>query len=157
MGKGNSVKYYIDPLWDTVKKIRDEVEAILIDMGKEITDASKMTASELIENAVKYGCSIEDGTGIQFELIVEDGQIQIVVKNKILSQDDFENVRSHIDNVNASTNPQDLYLNRLMMLMENTKIAKSQLGLYRIAYEGEFKLTYDYTDSILTVTATRNV
>lgn len=153
----NTVKYYIDPLWDTVKKIRGEVEGILQDRGQEITDASKMTASELIENAVKYGCSIEDGTGIQFELVLDENCIRIIVRNKVLSQDDFENVKSHIDNVNASNNPQELYLQRLMMLMENTRLSKSQLGLYRIAYEGEFKLEYDYDDSILTVMATRKI
>ncbi len=155
--KQNTVKYYIDPLWDTVKKIRGEVESILKDRGRDIMDASKMTASELIENAVKYGCSIEDGTGIQFELILDEDRIRILVRNKVLSQDDFENVKQHIDSVNAAENPQELYLQRLMMLMENTRISKSQLGLYRIAYEGEFVLKYDYSDSILTVTATRMI
>ncbi len=157
MAKNTSVRYYIDPLWDTVKKIRDKVESILSDKSQEVNDASKMTASELIENAVKYGCSIDNGTGIQFELLVEKNQIKIVVKNKILSSEDFNKVREHIDRIKTADNPQELYLNRLMMLMENTKLSKSQLGLYRIAYEGEFQLDYEYENEILTVTATREI
>jgi hypothetical protein len=40
--------------------------------------------------------------------------------------------------------------------MDNPKPGVSQLGLYRIAYEGEFKLDYIYQNGILTVKAERN-
>jgi len=149
--------YQIDPLWDTVNKIRDKVELILREKGEELNDASKMTASELIENAVKYGCSITKGRGIQFELIANENLIRISVTNRINSMDDYQSVQMHIDAINASNNPQELYIDRLMNLMENPKINKSQLGLYRIAYEGEFYLNYTFQNSILTITAQRKI
>ena len=149
--------YNIDPLWDAVRQIRDKVESSLTHFDKEISDASKMTSSELIENAFKHGLAIEDGTGIQFEFTAGDDTIRIEVKNKVHAREDFDVLKKHIDEINASNDPEELYLNRLRALMENTRIPRTQLGLYRIAYEGEFKLAYKKEKDILTVVASREI
>lgn len=157
MNKAVSFWYKIDPLWDAVKQIRERVELSLMEYDEEVRDASKMTASELIENAVKYGSSIEKGAGIKFDFIASHNQIKVMVTNKIHTDDDYETLKSHIDKIKDSDNPQELYLERLQMLMDDTRLAKTQLGLFRIAYEGEFSLSYEYKNSVVTVIATRNI
>ncbi len=157
MSKTVSFWYKIDPLWDAVKQIRDRVELSLMEYDEEVRDASKMTASELIENAVKYGSSVEKGAGIKFDFIASNNQIKIMETNKIHTDDDYEALRVHIENIMASDNPQELYLQRLQMLMDDTRLIKTQLGLFRIAYEGEFTLSYEYKNNVVTVIATREI
>jgi hypothetical protein len=155
--KSVNFKYAIGSMWDTVKQVRDRVDSIVKKIDDDLSYASKMTASELIENAVKYGCGIHEGEGIAFELEVTTDEILIKTVNRIINQEDYLIVKSHIDKISATDNPEALYISRLMELMENSKPGQSQLGLYRIAYEGEFMLKYELKDDILTVIATRKI
>jgi hypothetical protein len=61
----------------------------------------------------------------------------------------------HIDEIRNSDDPAELYTRRLQELMDNTVKGKTQLGLYRIAYEGEFSLSYRIDNSRLTIIAER--
>ena len=156
MGKTIHFGYHIDPVWDIIKQIRTKVESELGEYAEELRHASKMTASELIENAVKYGDAVAQGEGISFEFTATERQITIMVSNKIVSQEDADDVQRHIDLIHAH-NPEELYLNRLQALMDDPTLEKSQLGLIRIAYEGRFTLSYTCQDGILTITAIRNI
>lgn len=153
---GNIIfSYNIDPGWEIVKKIRDKVEAFVTPINNDVGYASKMTTSELIENAVKYGCSVDKEKGISFNLTMDEGEIKIKVSNGVKSPIDYENVAYHIDKINASDDCQALYVERLTELMDNKRPGASRLGLYRIAFEGEFHLHYEYEDSVLTIIASR--
>ncbi len=158
MSKPVRYKQTIQPLWSIVRQVRDKVEAILAPAGEEISYACKMVASELVENAVKYGIT-GDGqgvNGIEFELSMVDREIVITVKNRVASEDHLKNARNHIDVINASGDPQQLYVERLKVLVEEPGgRGASQLGLYRIAYEGGFDLAYVVAGDVLTVIATR--
>lgn len=151
--------YNIDVVWNTVKLIRDKVASLIATQGDELVDACKMTSSELVENAIKYGCTVESGKGIEFAFSLGEGEVRISVTNGVISQADIENVRAHIDEIKAASNPQALYIKRLTTLLENPDLKQSQLGLYRIAFEGEFELQYSYDEpkKILTVTATKKI
>ena len=48
----------IQPAWAAIRAVRSEVERGLADYPAEIRTAAAMTASELVENAVKYGESL---------------------------------------------------------------------------------------------------
>lgn len=159
MGDHVTFNYTIDLTWSIVKRIRDKVASLVESQGEELAYACKMTSSELVENAVKYGCSIDDKKGIAFSFSIKDNEVRITVANGIINKGDFESVKFHISAINASTNPQELYINRLNTLLEKPELNQSQLGLYRIAYEGEFRLEYDYDDesNVLTVTATKKI
>lgn len=151
--------YNIELTWSIVKFIRDNVESLVHDQSEELAYACKMTTSELLENAVKYGSPISREKGIEFSFILNQGEARITVANGIIRQSDYDNVKHHIDGINASGNPQELYIQRLNTLLENPELNKSQLGLYRIAYEGEFSLEYEYEDgsNVLTITATKTI
>ena len=150
-------KQIIQPLWENVQEIRDEVGTKIGDIGDEYRDAAQMVASELVENAVKYGLTVnsESDVGIEFLLQVNDYEIIIKVTNCVESEHDLVNVKRHIDAVNATEDPQQLYIQRLSELMENEGKGISQLGLFRIAYEGGFSLSYKIVDKDLTVKAYR--
>ncbi len=149
--------YHIEPIWEIVHQIRDKVEASLQDYSEELRYASKLAASELIENAVKYGISVSNGTGITFDFAADEERIVITVSNRAMSLKDLDDVRHFIDQINASENVEALYLSRLHLLMENPNLEKTQLGLFRIAYEARCTLQYTIEQDILTVTATRQV
>jgi len=152
-------KQIIQPLWNVVKEIRNEVGSIMENKGEELCSASQMVASELVENAVKYGLAInqESDMGIEFQFQVNDREIMIEVTNNADSKHDLANVTLHIDQINQSDDPQYLYVRRLTELMESGGQGGSQLGLYRIAYEGEFSLTYKVEDHVITVKAYRRI
>jgi hypothetical protein len=152
-------KQIIQPLWNVVKEIRNEVGINMENRGAELRDASQMVASELVENAVKYGLAInhESEMGIEFLFQVNDREIMIEVTNSADSEYDLANVTRHIDAINKSKDPQHLYVKRLTELMDTPGQKGSQLGLYRIAYEGEFSLSYEVKDKVITVKAYRKI
>ncbi|HNR86875.1 MAG TPA: hypothetical protein PKM65_00885 [Spirochaetota bacterium] len=151
------VKYSINSAWGIVKEIREKVGSLLQDRQKDLVDATMMTVSELIENAIKYGTPVSSSTDIDFELTITDRTISISISNGIVAMSDYENVKRHLDLIGQSDNPGELYTKRLMELMENPRPGVSQLGLYRIAYEGEFSLSYRFENKILTIFAERAI
>ncbi|MBF0120153.1 MAG: hypothetical protein HQK79_15065 [Desulfobacterales bacterium] len=157
MKKDNVYKFMLDSMWNNVRKIREQLDSIFSDTDEGFKDACKMVASELIENSIKYGQDIEASKGVELDVIIEDGKIVLKSVNRLISMIDFDNVKFHIDRINASDNPEELYISRLQELMDSSKHGQSQLGLYRIAYEGEFKLDYNLSNNVLIVTASRNL
>jgi hypothetical protein len=152
------LSYQIDPNWDIVKQIREQVVGALAAYPEDLRQASQMTASELIENAVKYGADTGADVGINFDLTATEQQITITVSNRILTQEDYAEVRRYLDLINApDANPETLYLNRHQALTMEPSGEKTQLGLFRIAYEGEFTLHYHFEQGLLTIRAVREV
>ena len=159
MGKGAVLNYNIRPTWEIIEEIRNGVESLFTNKNKGLSYASKMVASELIENAIKYGRSVDrqKGVGIVFECKISDDTVRIMVSNRIIAEKDYENVKRPIDRINASNNTEELYMQRLAEVMENPDVGGSKLGLYRIAYEGQFSLKYEFEDMILTIIAKRSI
>ncbi len=152
-------RYQIHPVRDIIRIIRDKVETSLLLYPEELRDACRITVSELIENAVKYGTAIDKNLGITFDFTVDDRCIAIVVVNKIYDQKDYEAFRQHLDQIQASENPKELYYQRLQFLLDHPEQDRAQLGLLRIAYEGKFVLNYYYNknDGVVTITAVRMI
>ncbi len=150
--------YHLAPLWDAIKRIRNTIDETLDRYPDDVRDACKMTASELMANAVKYGTSVDQGTGISFEFTATDRQVTITVTNRLLNTQDGEEAIQHIEIINATENPETLYLQRLQELMDDLSLHKTQLGLYRIAYEGQFRLSYTTCNHpLITITAVRTI
>jgi hypothetical protein len=152
-----SISLSITPAWSILKDVQDKTEACLRRSGasRDVSDATIMCASELLENAIKYGSSVSGKNNITFDLGIHEGTIRIRVANGITDEQNVRNVASHIGKIQDSTDPGVLYTERLRELMENQKPGVSQLGLYRIAYEGEFALDFTYNDGTLIIQAER--
>lgn len=116
-----------------------------------------MIASELLENAVKYGHPGPDGPGVNFRMEADGAGIRIHVSNRSRSPVDTDWLQKHIDRITASPDPAALYIERLEYLMDHPGAERAMLGLYRMVYEGGFSLNLTRNGDDITVTAVRDL
>ncbi len=146
----------IEPVWPTIRQIRKTVGDALTDLAPSVRGAAMMTASELTENAIKYGESVPTQPTISFRFEVFDEQVRIEVANGSTNVADVQRLLEGIDQIATSTDKEALYFARVQQLLENQK-ESGKLGLYRIALEGRFDLYASYESGVVTVVATRNM
>ncbi|MCB1190676.1 MAG: hypothetical protein H7A23_23140 [Leptospiraceae bacterium] len=152
--KNPLIKISIKPTWNVINDIRESIKKTLKEYSNEIQSYSEITASELLENAIKYGISTDNAPEVDFEFKVESDIIKIAVSNGIDMNDaNFKTFLKFMDNIKNSPDRQELYLKRLAEIMENPHSPQSQLGLYRIMYETNFELDYEISIDILTIVA----
>jgi hypothetical protein len=142
--------------WHFIRNVKRLVEENLAEFPESLRYATSMVAAELIGNAIKYGESTPDAPHATFSMQVSDRQILIEVRNGVNSLERVREVTQRVAQMAASPNKEDVYLERLQELLSGSSRG-SQLGLYRIGYEGEFDLECTYTGSILSVRATRGL
>jgi hypothetical protein len=146
----------IQPAWAIIRRIRDEVEQGLANYPREVRSAAVMTASELVENAVKYGESVPRAERISFALVAEDNIIRVEVTNGTTNAASVADLRARIAAVMDAEDKPGLYLRRLEELIASPS-ESGKLGLYRIAFEGAFQLSCTYEDQVMSVTAIREI
>ena len=148
----------IDPIWGTVREIRAKVGALLTPYSTELRLAATMTASELLENAIKYGESVARAARIVFSLGLADGIIRIETVNGCNDHENVQRLQARLRRLATADNPKALYLNCIHELLESAAgNGGSGLGLYRIAAEGGFTLSCHYEDGVVGVLATRSI
>jgi hypothetical protein len=152
-----SINIAIVPTWDKVRTILNQTQDFLEGKDPALISATTMSVTELIENALKYGTLTPDGKDIIFNLNVDEKMIRIEVINGVRSQHDVEHVKNIVNHINSSDDPEQLYIQRLKELIENPKFGVSQLGLYRISYEGQFDIDYQFENGVLTIKAVRAI
>jgi len=116
----------------------------------------EMTFSELIENAIKYSDkNINNNIEVLFEY---NGFIKITVSNYIEEEQNIKNLIQIIEKIKHINKKDNLYFKRIQEIIEREKHGESQMGLYRIFYEGEFDLDYkiEYSINKITIIATKN-
>lgn len=150
----DKLHFELQPCWDIIEEIGAQIETKVHGFD-DILSATKMTASELVENAIKYG-DFTDGSTIHFDLYQEDGII-VKVANRTLNTRHIDTVRRNIEKISHASDLKELYVKRLQELMDGTQYGESMLGLYRIAYEGAFNLSWTYENGVLTVIAKRPI
>ena len=150
----------IDPIWGTVREIRAKVSALLTPYSTELRLAATMTASELLENAIKYGESVARAPRIVFSLGLADGIIRIETVNGCNDHENVQRLQARLHRLATTEDPKALYLNSIEELLALASAATSGgsgLGLYRIAAEGGFTLSCHYEDGVVSVLATRSI
>jgi hypothetical protein len=145
----------IEPVWGTIRSIRAEIKARLDGHAEGIRNAAGMVASELLENAMKYGETAPTASTIKFEFSVTSELLRLAVTNGIGSSTDLERLTSRIAEVNSAEDKAKPYMRRLEQLLEQPA-ERSGLGIYRIGFEGKFGLKCSARDGAVTVVATRN-
>jgi len=143
-------------MWSEVQDVRDKVESLLSDLSPDAREATVMTASELVENAIKYGEPVPAAPHATVSLHRDGNIVRVVVRNGAASEAAARELLAHIERLTAAEDRMALYLDRLRELMTSPG-GSSRLGIYRIGCEGGFDLAGDYTDRVMTVTATRVV
>jgi len=143
------------PMWPNVRKIRQQVGTALEACRQELRSAAVMTASELVENAIKYGESLPAAPSVTFSLEATSGQIVIRVVNGSSNALGVAELGRRVQDLAGAPNKEALYLARLEELLAHSD-ESGKLGIYRIGFEGGFDLALDYTNAVVTMTATRN-
>jgi len=142
------------PMWPSVREIRQRVGAALEGCPAQLRSAAIMTASELVENAIKYGESVGGAQTVTFVLDVTPAQLSIRVVNGSTNAQGVAELERRVEELRSAPDKQALYLTRLEQLLADAD-ESGKLGIYRIGFEGGFDLQLDYKDEVVTVTATR--
>jgi len=141
--------------WHNVRNIRERVSQALGESDPGLRSAAVMTASELTENAIKYGEDVIAAPSVAFSLTADDDGVRIQVSNGCLSTDGMRQLQERIDAVTNAPDKAALYMARLEELLANPE-ESGKLGIYRIAFEGKFDLACSYENQVVTVVATRS-
>ncbi|HRG46505.1 MAG TPA: DUF6272 family protein [Leptospiraceae bacterium] len=157
----NLLEFTTQPIWDTVIQIRKKVKSVLEERKypAEIIEATEIVSMELLENAVKYGVCTEDcpAVDVKIEINESDKEIGITVSNGFSSVENLEFILSRLDKLKNADNIEALYMERLEEIIANPRSGKSQLGLYRIAYETGYKLDYKLKGNRLEITGKKKI
>jgi len=141
--------------WHWIERVRDAVNEVLHDHPSELRESAVMVASELAENLVKYGHPVdgEDSGRIAIELGAHT--VSITAENGT-TREEAAKVVELIDTINAASDVQLLYVQRLTEMAHSPSESASELGLLRIVFEGRFRLTCRYAHPMLRIEATRS-
>lgn len=151
-----SVSVSLPHTWDHIRQIRGRVSEALKEAPPDLRSAAVMVTSELVENAVKYGEAVPEAPKITAQLLVTESSIIIKVTNGSADPSAVAALSRRVDEIMSAPDKSVLYLARLEeMMSEPTESGK--LGLYRIAFEGQFDMQLSYRDQVVTMTATRKI
>jgi hypothetical protein len=119
-------------------------------------EAIILAASELAENLVKYGVPSQDPRASTITVGVHGNVARIRATNAVSSPADARSVIDIVARISApSSNPKELYRERLQELFSTPGAPRAQLGLLRLAFEGGFRLSASFQMPILEITAER--
>lgn len=142
--------------WSQARSVRTRVQEALADLADGVgLDGVLIVASELVENALKYGTQLAQLPEIRFHLKLDGALLRIEVTQGVRSQEALQALQDCLSSLDAHASPQELYFTRLEAIASG--IANGGLGLYRVAAEGGFRLAHHLERNVLTVIAERRL
>lgn len=143
----------IFPYWAVIYQIKKQISLNLKGYPKSFIDSAEITASELLENAIKYGSGITSESKVGFEMEVGEDSARIRVSNFIGSREHLLNFERIMNRIRTSENRKILYLQRLREILDNPHTSRCELGLYRLAIDPRYELNYILDNEKLTFIA----
>jgi hypothetical protein len=157
---GFSIDLTVRNEWKNVDLLRTSVQNCFIAVFADLDGCHTiaMVTGELLENALKYGDWTRDSRAM-FRLRVEGGTSKIVVsvQNPLdIKDNNAKSLLSTIEWINSFPKPEAAYRARLLQIAQDdsNSTSPSQLGLVRIAFEGNCRLNAALDNGTVTVTAT---
>jgi hypothetical protein len=153
----NYLKLIFSPNWELIEGIRDFIENFTLTSLKKagMAKASALTASELLDNAVKFS----SGNRVSLEVVLfpepgEKEEVTITVEN-YAEEKNIKKLTSTLSEINQSS-PREAYLKRLKLAMDRgIEHNVSELGLARIQYEAGASCSLTVSDkNFVTLSAT---
>jgi hypothetical protein len=114
-----------------------------------------MVASELVENAVKYGDTVPACEKVKVTVALEGNDVLIAVSNGIQNPRRVAALRERIDRVNEAS-ADALFMDRIERILAHPS-EQGELGLYRIGSEGRFHLEMIEENQAVTIIARRSI
>lgn len=148
----------IRPEWDELDGVQRAVSSFLEENGYngDISQAVVMGASELTENAIKYG-EYKTSRDILLSVVLHPRHIVVEVSNPIAQDDatDLRKLDAMVQWIRGFQDPFQGYVERLKVVsLLSLTSSESGLGLARIAYEGQAVLDFFVSeDNTLAVSA----
>ncbi len=143
--------------WHSVREIRSEVDQALADVAPDLRQGAVITASELVENAVKYGESVPGAVDVGFSMEASDQFIRVEVTNGATNGEAVRELQECIKTLSATADLEQLYFRRLQEIVDALDETTGKLGLFRIAFEAGFGLECTYKGDVVTVRATKGL
>lgn len=150
----------IEPQWSNAELLRTAIVNCLAALfyNNDLSESVGIIAGELVENAIKYGdwtSNVENA--FRFSVNLEGHKLTIDVYNPIAQNDDgYKNVLETVKWIQGFASPQEAYTAKLLEIAQRPKGSNlSNLGLPRIAYEGNCRLAAEVIDGrVLHIRAT---
>lgn len=152
-----TLRLEVESLWDLLPEIRKRVERHLFDVDPTAQEATVMCASELAENAIKYGRSVDEQKLSALDVMTDGASMTVTLRSGVSDPRRAESTLERIQAIGAAEDPYVLYIGRMREMASDAGAAASQLGLYRIRAEGEFALAGRLVGNVLEITATRSL
>ena len=143
----------LTPVWSQVRQIRHDISNLLRSCPRELRNATALTASELLENAIKYG---QSEPSIEFFLQMAPDCLRVEVTSGTSDLTAVARLRQRIHELSRA---EDRRAHCIRRLEESARppVRPGDRGLYRIGSEGGFDLECSVADKVVTVVATRRI
>jgi hypothetical protein len=142
--------------WRVVRRVRAVVEGVLAAQPASVRESARLVTSELMENVVKYGQLLPDGTDPVVLVQLEDGVLTISSRNGVTSKGDVGRIFDILDRLQVQGDAQAVYIEAILQGMA-AKHQSASLGLLRIVAEAGFELHATYTDNVLEILARKEL
>ena len=137
--------------WEELQRVRATIEEYFADSSEELRAAATMAALELAENVIKHG--VDRGSGL-VTMAEENGEIVISTQNRARSPQTAQALRQRIDHI-SEKGARELYILRMVEIMQKPDANDSGLGLLRVAYEGSFDVSCEILGDRVRIQARR--
>jgi hypothetical protein len=142
--------------WRNVDLMRSSVQSCFTAVFRDIDGchAMSMITGELLENAMKYGQWTGEGEQVfRLRITGDPSHATIVVENPASrASGHVERLQQAIEWIRGFSNPRDAYRARLRAIADADAGQSRQLGLVRVAYEGNGLLGASFDGSVVVVT-----
>ena len=155
---GFSIDLTVRNEWKNVDLLRTSVQNCFIAVFADLDGCHSiaMVTGELLENALKYGDWVSKNRAMFRLRVVGDGKkIEVSVENPLKDADkNAVELMKAIEWINSYPNPEEAYRARMLAIAQDITETASRLGLVRIAFEGNCRLSSRLAGGTVTVTAT---
>jgi hypothetical protein len=155
---GFSIDLTVRNEWKNIDLLRTSVQNCFIAVFADLDGchAIAMVTGELLENALKYGdWSSEDRALFRLRVQGHQGNIEVSVQNPLKRNDQqAAALMTSLEWLNSFSKPEQAYRARMLQIaQEDSESAPSRLGLVRIAFEGNCRISAKVDEGTVTVTA----
>lgn len=156
---GFSIDLTVRNEWRNIDLLRTSVQNCFIAVFADLDGchAIAMVTGELLENALKYGdWTHADRAMFRLRVRGREGNIEVSVQNPLKPTDaNAYSLMRAIDWIASFPRPEQAYRARMLQIAqdESEDAAPSRLGLARIAFEGNCRISAKIEDGAVTVNA----
>jgi len=124
--------------------------------SSECRKAVLLAIAELSQNLIKYAANQSDPHAGTISIAFDGNHVCIRARNNVECHEDIEQVTGVIAKLSlAQSLAGELYRARLKQLLETPGLARTRLGLLRLAHEGAFRLSCKLETTELEIVAER--